>query len=125
MKKFLLSIALFMFANSAFAVTDNYLCSKYTKLRIKSEEKVLAVGIRRVYTNSVETYVIGYGTPIKAWLNNIRIGSDLISKRRTLNCNGQRVGQIRVYDLSSFNIDTGLFLIRSADKEASTYIEIN
>ena len=114
-----------MFANSSFAVTDNYLCSKYTKLRINSEEKVLAVGIRRVYTNSVETYVIGYGPPIKAWLNNIRIGSDLISKRRTLNCNGQRVGQIRVYDLSSFNIDTGLFLIRSADKEASTYIEIN
>ena len=54
MKKLLYTLLLsflLLFSASSFAETDNYLCSRYNKLKIKNVEKVLAVGIRRVYTS--------------------------------------------------------------------------
>ena len=83
MKKLLSTLLLsflLLFSASSFAETDNYLCSRYNKLKIKNVEKVLAVGIRRVYTSSVSVYVLGYGTPIKVSLNRIKLGSDEVSK---------------------------------------------
>lgn len=114
-----------MFSFSAHAETDNYLCSRYNKLKIRNVEKVLAVGIRRVYTSSVSVYVLGYGTPIKVSINRIKLGSDEVSKRRVLKCGNEIVGQIRVYDLSKLGIKVGEFVIESGDKKVSTYIEIN
>ena len=110
------------------AVTDNYLCARYKKLSGTSNNPniILGVGIRRVYTSSIEIFVLGYGSPIKAKFNGEQISSDLISKRRTLKCDGVNVGQMRVYDLGSFGKDkSGIFKLQSADKEASTFVEIN
>ena len=48
MKKLLSTLILsflLLFSVSSFAETDNYLCSRYNKLKIKNVEKVLAVGI--------------------------------------------------------------------------------
>ncbi|HJI58918.1 MAG TPA: hypothetical protein OIL84_02835 [Succinivibrionaceae bacterium] len=128
MKKLLSTLILsflLLFSASSFAETDNYLCSRYNKLKIKNVEKVLAVGIRRVYTSSVSVYVLGYGTPIKVSLNRIKLGSDEVSKRRVLKCCNEIVGQIRVYDLSNLGVKVGEFVIESGDKKVSTYIEIN
>ena len=50
----------------------------------------------------------------------------MIFKRRTIKCDDKIIGQTRIYDLSNFKADTsGLFKIQSADKEASTYVEVN
>lgn len=121
---FLFSILL-TFSLVSEAETDNYLCSRYNKLKVNNVEKVLAVGIRRVYTASVSVYVLGYGTPIKVSINRQKLGSDEVSKRRVLKCGNEIVGQIRIYDLSNLGIKVGEFVIESGDKKVSTYIEIN
>ncbi|MGN1280791.1 MAG: hypothetical protein ACI4UM_02650 [Succinivibrio sp.] len=126
MKKILLLLScLILLTADALADSDNYLCSKYRKLKVSNVDKVLAVGINRIYTGSVETYVLGYGTPIKASISGIKLGMEHISKRRTLVCDNQRVGQIRIYNLSGLGIDVGEFVIESGDKKVSTYIEID
>lgn len=107
------------------AYTDPYLCSKYYKLRIKNVEKVLAVGIRKVNNTSVETYVLGFGTPIHATINGAKLTDAYISKRRTLQCNGETIGHVRIYELAGLGIKTGEFIIKSGDKKASTYLEID
>ena len=115
-----------LISTSSFAVTDNYLCSRYKKLNLHNEETILAVGIRRIYTASVEIYVLGFGKTITATFNGENISSDMIFKRRTIKCDDKIIGQTRIYDLSNFKADTsGLFKIQSADKEASTYVEVN
>ncbi|WP_143098562.1 hypothetical protein [Succinivibrio dextrinosolvens] len=114
-----------IFANSAYAYTDPYLCSKYYKLRIKNVEKVLAVGIRKVNNTSVETYVLGFGTPIHATINGAKLTDAYISKRRTLQCSGETIGHVRIYELAGLGIKTGEFIIKSGDKKASTYLEID
>ena len=124
-KTFILSVLL-LISTSSFAVTDNYLCSRYKKLNLHNEETILAVGIRRIYTASVEIYVLGFGKTITASFNGENISSDMIFKRRTIKCDDKIIGQTRIYDLSNFKADTsGLFKIQSADKEASTYVEVN
>lgn len=128
MKKYVLTFLFalsLLFSFSVPAETDNYLCSRYNKLKVRNVEKVLAVGIRRVYTSSVSVYVLGYGTPIKVSINRIKLGTDEVSKRRVLKCGNEIVGQIRVYDLSKLGINVGEFVIESGDKKVSTYIEIN
>lgn len=107
------------------AYTDPYLCSKYYKLRIRNVEKVLAVGISKVNNTSVETYVLGFGTPIHATINGAKLTDAYISKRRTLQCSGETIGHVRIYELAGLGIDTGEFIIKSGDKKASTYLEID
>ena len=126
MKKYVLTFLFTLSLLFSFsAETDNYLCSRYNKLKVRNVEKVLAVGIRRVYTSSVSVYVLGYGTPIKVSINRIKLGTDEVSKRRVLKCGNEIVGQIRIYDLSKLGIKVGEFVIESGDKKVSTYIEIN
>lgn len=125
MKKLLFYLMICIFAGSANAYTDPYLCSKYYKLRIKNVEKVLAVGIRKVNNTSVETYVLGFGTPIHATINGAKLTDAYISKRRTLQCSGETIGHVRIYELSGLGIETGEFIIKSGDKKASTYLEID
>lgn len=131
MKKFsvsvLLSFVFTLFFNSASASqkTNPYYCALYDKVKIRDEQKVLAVGIKQVLNDSVEVYVLGFGSPIKASINDINIGQSHIKKRRTINCSGDHVGQVRTYDLSYLDLDGGLFKLQSEDKVASTYIEIN
>ena len=125
MKKLLFFLMIFIFADSAYAYTDPYLCSKYYKLRIKNVEKVLAVGIRKVNNTSIETYVLGFGTPIHATINGAKLTDAYISKRRTLQCNGETIGHVRIYELAGLGIETGEFIIKSGDKKASTYLEID
>ncbi len=119
-------ILLCVFFNSeCIAYTDPYLCSKYYKLRIRNVEKVLAVGIRKVNNTSVETYVLGFGTPIHATINGAKLTDAYISKRRTLQCSGVTIGHVRIYELAGLGIETGEFVITSGDKRASTYLEID
>ncbi len=125
MKKLLFFLMIFIFADSAYAYTDPYLCSKYYKLRIRNVEKVLAVGIRKVNNTSIETYVLGFGTPIHATINGAKLTDAYISKRRTLQCDGETIGHVRIYDLAGLGIETGEFIIKSGDKKASTYLEID
>ncbi len=125
MKKLLFFLMIFIFADSAYAYTDPYLCSKYYKLRIKNVEKVLAVGIRKVNNTSIETYVLGFGTPIHATINGAKLTDAYISKRRTLQCDGETIGHVRIYELAGLGIETGEFIIKSGDKKASTYLEID
>jgi hypothetical protein len=125
MKKVLSIIFLLFFSLSCSAYTDPYLCSKYYKLRIKNVEKVLAVGIRKVNNTSVETYVLGFGTPIHATINGAKLTDAYISKRRTLQCSGETIGHVRIYELAGLGIETGEFIIKSGDKKASTYLEID
>ena len=113
------------FCSQCFAYTDPYLCSKYYKLRIRNVEKVLAVGIRKVNNTSIETYVLGFGTPIHAAINGAKLTDAYISKRRTLQCNGETIGHVRIYELAGLGIETGEFIIKSGDKKASTYLEID
>jgi len=88
-------------------------------------EKVLAVGIRQVNNTSIETYVLGFGTPIKATINGAKLTDAYISRRRTLQCKGITIGHVRIYEFSGLGIKTGEFIIQSGDKKASTYIEID
>ena len=125
MKKLLFFLMIFIFADSAYAYTDPYLCSKYYKLRIRNVEKVLAVGIRKVNNTSIETYVLGFGTPIRATINGAKLTDAYISKRRTLQCDGETIGHVRIYELAGLGIETGEFIIKSGDKKASTYLEID
>ena len=125
LRTFILSLVGLSLLSPSYALEDHYLCARYNKLKVKNEEKVLAVGIRKVYTDRVEVYVLGFGSPIKATLNGERVGMDLVSKRRTLRCGEETIGQMRIYDLNSFNVNTGLFEIESGGKVASTYVEIN
>ncbi|MGN0914748.1 MAG: hypothetical protein ACI4NE_00105 [Succinivibrio sp.] len=125
MLKKLLAAGLLFFSMSVLAYTDNYLCARYSKIIVRHQDKVIDVGIRRILNSSVEIYVLGFGTPIVARFNGRRISNDLINKRRTLQCSGEIVGQIREYDLSFFGDHSGLFKIKSGKLEASTYIEIN
>jgi hypothetical protein len=125
MKKLLFFLMIFIFADSAYAYTDPYLCSKYYKLRIRNVEKVLAVGIRKVNNTSIETYVLGFGTPIHATINGAKLTDAYISKRRTLQCDGETIGHVRIYELAGLGIETGEFIIKSGDKKASTYLEID
>ena len=125
MKKLLFFLMIFIFADSAYAYTDPYLCSKYYKLRIRNVEKVLAVGIRKVNNTSIETYVLGFGTPIHATINGAKLTDAYISKRRTLQCEGETIGHLRIYELAGLGIKTGEFIIKSGDKKASTYLEID
>lgn len=125
MKKLLFFLMIFVFADSAYAYTDPYLCSKYYKLRIRNVEKVLAVGIRKVNNTSIETYVLGFGTPIHATINGAKLTDAYISKRRTLQCDGETIGHVRIYELAGLGIETGEFIIKSGDKKASTYLEID
>ena len=113
------------FCSQCFAYTDPYLCSKYYKLRIRNVEKVLAVGIRKVNNTSIETYVLGFGTPIHATINGAKLTDAYISKRRTLQCDGETIGHVRIYELAGLGIETGEFIIKSGDKKASTYLEID
>ena len=113
------------FCLQCFAYTDPYLCSKYYKLRIRNVEKVLAVGIRKVNNSSIETYVLGFGTPIHATINGAKLTDAYISKRRTLQCDGETIGHVRIYELAGLGIETGEFIIKSGDKKASTYLEID
>lgn len=125
MKNLLFFLMIFIFADSAYAYTDPYLCSKYYKLRIRNVEKVLAVGIRKVNNTSIETYVLGFGTPIHATINGAKLTDAYISKRRTLQCDGETIGHVRIYELAGLGIETGEFIIKSGDKKASTYLEID
>ena len=125
MKKLLFFLMIFVFADSAYAYTDPYLCSKYYKLRIRNVEKVLAVGIRKVNNTSIETYVLGFGTPIHVTINGAKLTDAYISKRRTLQCDGETIGHVRIYELAGLGIETGEFIIKSGDKKASTYLEID
>jgi hypothetical protein len=124
-KLFISFVIAFSFAFQANAYTDNYLCAMYEKIRIRNVDRVLAVGIRRIYQASVETYVLGFGTPIKTTINDIKLTEDNISKRRTLQCRGVTIGHVRFYELSNLGLKNGLFVIESGDKSASTYIEID
>ncbi len=125
MKGIVLFLSIILFSTSTYAYTDPYLCSKYYKLRIKNVEKVLAVGIRKVNNTSVETYVLGFGTPIHATINGAKLTDAYISKRRTLQCSGETIGHVRIYELAGLGIETGEFIIKSGDKKASTYLEID
>lgn len=80
--KALIAFVLFycFFYSECNAYTDPYLCSKYYKLRIRNVEKVLAVGISKVNNTSVETYVLGFGTPIHATINGAKLTDAYISK---------------------------------------------
>ena len=125
MKRIILFISILLFSANIFAYTDPYLCSKYYKLRIRNVEKVLAVGIRKVNNTSVETYVLGFGTPIHATINGAKLTDAYISKRRTLQCSGVTIGHVRIYEMAGLGIKTGEFVITSGDKRASTYLEID
>ncbi len=107
------------------AYTDPYLCAKYDKSRLRNVEKVLAVGILKVNDTSVETYVLGFGTPVKASLNRIALTDKNILKRRALQCKGVTVGHMRIYSLEGLGVETGEFVIKSGNKRAATFIEID
>lgn len=128
MKKLIISIILsfmpFTLCNASM-VSNPYYCALYDKVKLRNEQKVVAVGIKQIYDSSVEVFVLGFGTPIKATFKDISIGQKHILKRRTITCDGEHVGQIRIYDLSFLRLNGGLFTIKSGDKSASTYIEIN
>ncbi len=124
-KRLSITILSCILSTQVFAYTDPYLCAKYNKLRLRNVEKVLAVGIRKVNNTSVETYVLGFGTPISASINGASLTDAYISKRRTIKCNDAVIGHVRIYELSGLGIDTGEFIIKSGDKKASTYLEID
>lgn len=124
-KLFITLVISLCLAFQANAYTDNYLCAMYEKIRIRNVDRVLAVGIRRVYQASIETYVLGFGTPIKTTIDAIKLTEENISKRRTLQCKGITIGHVRFYELSNLGLKSGLFVIESGDKSASTYIEID
>ncbi|MGN0893930.1 MAG: hypothetical protein ACI4ND_02895 [Succinivibrio sp.] len=125
MKKLLLLSTILLLSGNVYADSDNYLCSKYRKLKVSNVDKVLAVGINRIYTDSVETYVLGYGTPIRVSISGLKLGMEHIIKRRTLVCDDEKVGQIRTYKLSGLGMRVGEFVLQSGDKKVSTYIEID
>ena len=118
-----LILFLFLYCSSSFAFTDNYLCNLNDKLKNKSSEKILDVGIRKVFSDKVEIYIIGFGAPVKAKFNGIPLESDRILKRRTIKCSNGNIGQIRIYDLRNIE-EVGYFSIESSTKSAGTYIEV-
>lgn len=118
-----LILSLFLYSLSSFAFTDNYLCNLNDKLKTKSDEKILDVGIRKVFSDKVEIYIIGFGAPVKAKFNGVPLDSDRILKRRTIKCSSGNIGQIRIYDLRNLD-EVGYFAIESSTKSAGTYIEV-
>ena len=118
-----LILSLFLYSSSSFAFTDNYLCNLNDKLKTKSDEKILDVGIRKVFSDKVEIYIIGFGAPVKAKFNGVPLDSDRILKRRTIKCSSGNIGQIRIYDLRNLD-EVGYFAIESSTKSAGTYIEV-
>mgnify|MGYP006974346002 FL=1 len=81
------------------------------------------VGIRKVFSDKVEIYIIGFGAPVKAKFNGVPLDSDRILKRRTIKCSSGNIGQIRIYDLRNLD-EVGYFAIESSTKSAGTYIEV-
>ena len=118
-----LILSFFLYSSSSFAFTDNYLCNLYDKLKNKTTDKIMDVGIRKVFSDKVEIYIIGFGAPVKAKFNGIPLESERILKRRTIKCSDGNIGQIRIYNLKDLD-EVGFFSIESSSKSAGTYIEV-